>query len=194
MKEFFSILFATIHFILVSRVPVSAQRYSTKLDSASAGNKSIPDAFNPSKGILLIEDAADQDSSTVKSSVSLSYETEDYVNNFVARNKRKMIEYLNENYSSKYEFAAQSEIYGSNAKYSDKTVYQYALVISLVKRSQHKETQFYSGNVESTHHQPIFRYYIYDRLNNKTYAKLGNGGSTIMLAFKSAIKKISKDK
>ncbi|PSL31784.1 hypothetical protein [Chitinophaga ginsengisoli] len=192
MKNFFSVLCVILLFIWGCSVPGSTQRYRSQLDSESAGNKPIPDAFNPSDGILLIEDWADQDRSVVKNSVYVSYQTDDYVNNFVTRNKKRMIAYLKENYPSKYEFAAQSEIYGSKAKYSNKTVYQYALVISLVKRSQRMETQFFSGNEGSTHHQPIFRYYIYDRLNNKTYAALGYGASTIMLAFKGAIKRINR--
>jgi hypothetical protein len=193
MRILFSVLFATLFFILGTGGSVTAQ-YKTKLDSISTGNNQIPDTFNPANVTLLIEETADQDSSGVSNSVTVTYRTDEYINAFVGRNKKKMVSYLDENYSSKYEFAAQSEIYGATEKYSDKTVYRYALVISLLKPEQRVKTQFYSGKEESTHYQPVFRYYVYDRLNNKTYAALGHGSSIIMMAFKSAIKKIKEGK
>lgn len=186
MKHCFSILFITLLFVCIT--PAHAQTKNKK-GVEGAEKKQIPDGFNPSVGVLLIEDSTVLDSSEVKDAdKKRAYE---YSNHFLIRNRKKMAEYLTENYSYKYEFSAQSDIYGGTEKYFDKTVYRYALVFSLIQPEQEFKTQFYNGKDEMTHRQPVFVYYLYDRLNNKSYAYLEGGASLIMPAFKKAMKRIN---
>lgn len=161
------------------------------LDNASNGNEQMPAGFNPANGTLLIEQSIDEDKSKVSVSTNRSFQTDAYMNYFMKKNKEEMIEYADKNYGSKHEFASQNDIYGVGSKYSDKKTYQYALVTSLVKPVQRMDVNKNNGRMESTHHQPIFRFYLYDRLNDKTYAALSKGSSLIMWAYKSSIKKLN---
>ena len=166
----------------------------TSMDNTSQGNEQIPKSFNPGKVTLLIEDEVDPDSSSTDLSTSMSVRTDAYMNGYMTKNQKAMVEYADKNYPYKHEFTTQKEIYGPGSKYSDKSEYQFALVTSLVKPKQEMRLNTDKGKFESTHHEPIFRYYLYDRLNNKTYSALGNGSSLVMWAFKAAIKKLSDGK
>src|SRR5688572_1666700 len=88
------------------------------LDNASKGNGQIPSDFNPNKGVLLIEQTVDDDNSTVAVSTTTSFQTDNYMNYFMKKNKKGMIEYADKNYQYKHEFTSQNEIYSSNSKYS----------------------------------------------------------------------------
>jgi hypothetical protein len=184
MKQRFQILFSLLILFSGCSTPKSA------LDNTSNGNDQIPKAFNPSTDILLIEQAVDDDKSTVDVSTTNSVQTSTYMNAYMRKNRANMIEYADKNYHHKHEFATQDEIYNPNSKYSDKTTYQFALVTSLVKPNQYTKFKD-NGQMESTHYQPIFKFYLYDRLNDKTYSALSNGSSLIMWAFKSAINKLN---
>lgn len=164
------------------------------LDNESNGKEQLPANFNSKPGILLIEQSIDDDKSTVSVSATNSFQTDNYMNAYMKKNKNNMVEYADKNCKYKHEFASQKDIYGSMSKYSDKNIYRYALVTSLVKPSQHYNVNTSNGQLQSTHYQPIFKFYLYDRLSDKTYAALGNGSSLIMWAYKSAIKKINGDK
>jgi len=166
----------------------------SSLDYASSGNESIPQNFNPATGVLLIEQSIEDDNSSVNLSTSVSGRTDDYMNYYMKKNKNAMIEYANKNYPSKHEFASQDDIYSPSSKYGDKNTYQFALVTSLVKPNQYTKVYTDGRMPQSTYNQPVFKFYIYDRLNDKTYAALGHGSSLIMWAFKDAIKKISGGK
>jgi hypothetical protein len=163
------------------------------LDNAGSGNGQLPKKFNPNQGILLIEQSVEEDKSQVALSTHASVSTDTYMNAYMKKNKKAMEEYADKNYQYQHAFTSQDEIYGSGSKYQDKNLYQFALVTSLVKPGQH--TNFSSdGRMQSTHNQPIFRFYLYDRLNDKTYSSLGNGSSLVMWAFKNAIKKLNSIK
>jgi len=131
------------------------------------------------------------DSSSTDLSTSMSVHTETYRNAYMTKNQKAIMEYADKNYPYKHKFTAQKEIYGPESRYSDKTAYQYALVTSLVKPNQYMKMNSSNRQFQSTRNQPIFRYYLYDRLNDKTYSSLGNGSSLVMWAFKSAIKKLN---
>ncbi len=163
------------------------------LDTTSKGNGQIPSNFSASQKILLIEQSVDNDNSSVSVSSYRSVSTSTYTNAYMNKKNNAMKEYADQNYLKKHEFASQSEIYGSDSKYADKNKYQYAMVTSLVKPKQYT-TMSSSGSMGSTHYQPIFKYYIYDRLNDKTYEALGHGSSIIMMAYKSAIKRLNEEK
>lgn len=167
----------------------------SSLDNASSGNEPIPSSFNPTNGVLLIEQSVDDDKSTVAVSTTTSFRTDTYTNYFMKKNKKEMVEYADKNYQYKHEFASQNEIYSAESKYSDKKKYQYALVTSLVKPIQstkvNTDINTDNGQMQSTHYQPIFRFYLYDRLNDKTYSALSRGSSLIMWAYKAAIKKLN---
>lgn len=164
------------------------------MDDSSVGNTQIPISFSPNNGVLLIEQVIDEDKSTVSTSTTNSFQTDTYMNYFMKKNRKNIVEFVDKNYQYKHEYASQSEIYNSNSKYSDKKTFQYALVTSLVKPNQHTRVNTDNGQMSSTHNQPIFKFYLYDRLNDKTYSALGAGSSLIMWAFKSAVKKIIRDK
>lgn len=163
------------------------------LDNESMGNEQIPSDFNAANGVLLIEHNVVDKSD--KAAVAAAAKSKDmYVIAYMTKNSKRMIEFAEKSYPYKHEFATPSDIYESNSKYSDKTVYRYALVTSLVKPIQSDKFNARTGQVTSTHYQPIFRFYLYDRLNDKTYSALSNGSSLIMWAYKAAIKKLAGEK
>jgi hypothetical protein len=164
------------------------------LDTTSSGNEQVPGNFDPNNGILLIEQYVDNDNSTVELSTTSSVQAASYMNYFMKKNRKNMVEYADQNYKYKHEFTSQNDIYGSNSKYSDKKTYQFALVTSLVKTVQSNSIDTHNGQMKSTHHQPVFKFYLYDRLNDKTYSALSKGSSLIMWAYKSAIKKLNEAK
>lgn len=164
----------------------------TSLDSSDNPKEPIPADFKPNNSVLLIEQSVDNDNSSVSVSSTYSVHTDTYMNAYMRKNKTSMIDFADKNYPYKHEFASQNEIYEANSKYSDKNVYRFALVTSITKPSQY--TSMNNGMLESTHYQPIFKFYIYDRLNDKTYAALGHGSSLIMWAYKAAINKIKEVK
>ncbi|HKZ67561.1 MAG TPA: hypothetical protein VJ111_14445 [Chitinophagaceae bacterium] len=186
-SEIMIIVLAIFSVIMGCTTPKSA------LDNESRGNEQIPAIFDPAKRILLIEQNIENDSSSVALSTTMSVKTDDYMNYYMKKNKKSMVEYADKNYPYKHEFASQNDIYGSNSKYSDKHTYQFALVTTMVKPNQYTKVDA-DGRMKPTNYQPIFRFYLYDRLNGKTYSALGNGSSLIMWAFKNAIKKISEQK
>jgi hypothetical protein len=169
-------LFAIL--LVVCIVPANAQSRNRKGIEGAEKNQ-IPEGFNPSVGVLLIEDSAAMDNTGSDMYSNRKYQ---HTNYFLLRNRKKMDGYLTENYSYKYEFAPQNAIYSGTEKFFDKTVYRYALVISLEIR----EFSF-----DEKHNQPVFNYYIYDRLNNISYAYLDGGASLIMVAFRKAMKRIN---
>lgn len=182
-----------IIFSIVSIILFGCSTPKSALDNVSSGNEQIPSTFNPNKGILLIEQNIDVDKSSVSLSTTNTFQTDNYMNYFMKKNKKSMMEYADNNYKYKHEFVSQSDIYNEKSKYNDKVTYQYALVTSLVKPLQSTKVNVDNGKMQSTHYQPIFKFYLYDRLNDKTYAALSAGSSLIMWAFKSAIKKVNRD-
>jgi hypothetical protein len=187
MKKRFQPLFALI--ILFTGCSAS----KSAADVETRGREQIPSMFNPNKGILLIVDSVAGDKSRVDVSMANSYQTDNYMNALMGKNRKNMAEHVEKNYPYKYQFASQGDIYSPETKYNDKTLYQFALVASLGKPDQYYKMET-NGQFNSTHYQPIFTYYLYDRLNNKTYAALGRGSSLIMWAFKDAIKKLKETK
>jgi hypothetical protein len=185
MKQRLQFLLAFLIVVTGCTTPKSA------MDNASKGNEEIPKSFNPGKVTLLIEGEVDSDNSSTDLSTTMSVQTDTYMNAYMTKNQKAMMEYADKNYPYKHKFTTQKEIYGTESKYSDRTEYQYALVTSLVKPNQYMKMNTTNGQFQSTHNQPIFRYYLYDRLNDKTYSSLGNGSSLVMWAFKSAIKRLN---
>lgn len=68
----------------------------------------------------MIEQSIDEDKSSVATSANTSYQTDTYMNYFMKKNKKEMVEYAEKNYQSKHEFASQNDIYRADSKYSDK--------------------------------------------------------------------------
>src|SRR5689334_10462985 len=127
MKQRFQLLLAFLIVITGCSTPKSA------MDNASEGNEQIPKLFNPNKVILLIEGEVDGDGSSTDLSTTQSVRTDTYMNAYMTKNQKAMMEYADKNYPYKHKFTTQKEIYGPDSKYSDKSVYRYALVTSLVK-------------------------------------------------------------
>ncbi len=136
----------------------------TALDNASKGNPQVPTDLDLSKGVLLVE---------------------------IVNNEKRMEKHLKESFPYKYELTDKNAIYGSNDTYTDKNYYRYALVSSVIPAHEGHRTSS-SGMPETYTIQPIFKYYLYDRLNNKTYAALGHGSSLFMWAFRAATKRLLK--
>lgn len=186
MRKYLSII-ASLILLISCGAPKSA------MDNESKGNEDIPASFKPANGVLLIEGSISDDKSQVSTSTTSSMHTDTYMNAWMGKNRNSMIEYADNHYHYKHEFATQNDIYGTSSKYGDKTMYQYALVTSLVKPGQY--TKFSdNGQMQSTHNQPIFRFYLYDRLNDKTYSSLGHGSSLVMWAYRAAIDRLAKVK
>lgn len=185
MRQRFLMVFAAI-----SMFVYGCGTSKSALDNESAGNGQLPSDFNAANGVLLIEHNVVDKSD--RAAVAAAMQSENtYVIAYMTKNRKQMIEYADKNYPYKHEFATPSDIYDANSKYSDKTIYRYALVTSMVKPVQHDRFNERTGQLTSTNYQPIFRFYLYDRLNDKTYAALGHGSSLIMWAYKAAIKKLS---
>jgi len=105
------------------------------------------------------------------------------------KNEKAMIEHAKDNYKYKHQFATLHDIFGTDSKY-DKSAYRFALVTS--RGNFMDQTKIRSdGTTSITVLQPIFQYYIYDRLEGKAYPALSRGSSLIMWAFKGAIKRIN---
>ncbi len=177
---------AAICLILLS---VGCSGPKSSLDSESAGTTPFPPDFQPKAVVLLIEQSIDEDKSSTNLSTTSSVRTDSYMNYFMKKNRKAMEEYANKNYPYQHEFASQTDIYESSQKYSDKSRYRYALVTSITKPIQAEKVAA-DGRTSSTYNQPVFKFYIYDRLNDKTYSALGHGSSLVMWAYKDAIKKI----
>ena len=186
MKQKFLITCAVISVLFFA---CSAPKSS--LDYASKGNPAIPENFNPATGVLLIEQNI-EDGSRVDLSTSVGVRSDTYTNYYMKKKKKAMIEYADKNYPYKHEFASQNDIYSPSSKYADKNTYQFALVTSLGAPGQHTEMR--SDGMHSTHNAPIFKFYIYDRLNDKTYSALSNGSAFLLAAFKEAIQKVNDEK
>lgn len=188
MKKWFLVAASIVSFYALS----SFSNGLRMMKSIITNEEQIPSDFNPSQSSLLIEDSTSGDKSKVYVAINEFYVTDDYINGYLRKRRDDIKEHASKNYPYKYEFTSTDNIYGKGDKYTDKSIYRYALVIELIKQEQHQKI-YNDGKFhpyESTHLQPIFRYHLYDRLNNKTYAALGNGSSIIMMAFKAAIKRI----
>ncbi len=162
---------------LIAFVLLSCSASKTTLDHASSGSPALPTDFSPGNGTLLIESSDGKDS---------------YSEHFLSKNQKEMIEYAKDKYKFKHEFASLDEIYGEKSRF-DKTTHRFALVTAVTTASQFSKTAA-DGTVRTTVLQPIFRYYLYDRQQDKTYAALSKGSSLIMWAYKAAIKTVAEVK
>ncbi|MDI9363459.1 MAG: hypothetical protein QM541_00810 [Flavobacterium sp.] len=122
-----------------------------------------PNDFDPNNGVLLIEK--------------------------ITRPKleqKKIEEYMLKNYPYRYEFVDAADLKGSNKKFEDKNVYQFALV------STYKIINIHEGKIDKTGFKKplnvgIFDFNFIDRLNNKVYPKSGIYSSWASMTFKKII-------
>ena len=176
------LLLTALFFLFIIALPASAQRPADRDDKVQ-----LPPDFVSQSGTILIQVEASNDKTPVALSTTSAMYSDEYINGQI--NKRKAEEYADKNLSTKHVCVSQREIYDSTGQYADKNTFRYALIIVLIGQDQHIKA---GTSMQSTYYQPIFRFRVYDRLNNKVYAELGNGSSIFMWGFKSAIKKIGK--
>lgn len=128
--------------------------------------KWIPQDFNPSKTILLVE----------KFKVSDKAE-------------QKMEDYMSETYGNKYEFVDLSVIKNRDGKYANTKLYKYALVISSHTNTITKaEGASTSGGLRVTG----FDFNFYDRELDKNYPPTKRASSYAIMTFKPVINTIVK--
>ncbi|MBP6430449.1 MAG: hypothetical protein KA319_01680 [Ferruginibacter sp.] len=128
--------------------------------------KWIPQDFDPSKTILLVE----------KFKVSDKAE-------------QKMEDYMSENYGNKYEFVDLSVIKNREGKYANTKLYKYALVISSHTNTITKaEGASTSGGLRVTG----FDFNFYDRELDKNYPPTKRASSYAITTFKPVINTIVK--
>ena len=157
----------------------------------------LPPDFNPSQGVLLIEDSTDGDNRRLWVTgygTSYNAESKDYANAYFIKDKKKLIKYAEKNYPYGYEFASHGEIFDSASAYSDRNKYRFALVISIkppvgsgVRLDNH-------GNQYTPPSFPTFLFHLYDRLTNTIYAPLGRGSYQLSPTFQKAINAITGKK
>ncbi len=127
-------------------------------------DKWIPDDFNPSKTILLVQ----------KFTISENAES-------------KMEEYMSEKYPYKYEFVSLQTIRSKEGKYSNTSLYKYALIIT-----SHTTT---SRDMQTGKPGPTvtgFDYNFYNRENDKNYPATNKSSSYAIMTFKPVINSIVK--
>jgi hypothetical protein len=146
----------------------------------------LPAGFNPATTTLLLEHIPEK--TTPRSSENSGYDSWSYY--FIRKNDDEMQKYAGKNYQYKYQFATQKEIY-TDTMYADRNAYRYALVSTIMPVDNYMR-YMNNGSWKMTNNQPIFQYYIYDRLEGVTYAPLSRGSSLVMWAFKQGLRKAAK--
>ncbi|TCJ17651.1 hypothetical protein EPD60_05535 [Flaviaesturariibacter flavus] len=172
-----SIRHLTTALILTASLGAAAQKTS---------KEQLPAGFSPATTTLLVEHIPEK--TTPKSSENSGYDAWTYY--FMRKNGDEMEKYLQKNYPYKYQLATQKEIYTDSA-YNDAKTYRYALVATLIPVDNYMK-YMQNGQWKMTNNQPIFQYYIFDRVEKITYAPLSKGSSLVMWAFKQGVRKASK--
>lgn len=130
----------------------------------SNGQKWIPENFEPSKTVLLVE----------KLDVS-------------ERQTKKMEDYMSEKYPYKYEFVSLSTIKTTTGKYADTKLYKYALVIS-----SHLTTYTHTDGSASAMRTTGYDFNFYDRSNDKEYPSTTKSSGYPIMTFEPVINTIVK--
>lgn len=119
----------------------------------------IPGDFNPREGVLLVEEVT-----------------------WPSKQGRIMREYMEEKYPYKYEFVSTKDLQENSAKYSDKSVYRFAIVHSFKTHLMHQ----YDPS-RRTLPVGMVDFSFYDRLNAKAYPQTGKGSSLASVTFRPFI-------
>jgi len=128
------------------------------------GNTWIPENFDPSKTILLVE----------KFDVS-------------EKQAQKMEDYMAEKYPYKYEFVPLATIKTPAGKYADTKLYKYALVIS-----SHLSKYVHTDGTPSAMRTTGFDFNFYDRNNDKEYPATAKASGYPIMTFQPVINTIVK--
>lgn len=117
----------------------------------------LPADFDPKTGVLLVEEVV-----------------------WPKAQGQKMKEYMEQNYPYKYAFVSAKELADPGGKYSDKTLYRFAIVNSYKDHIMH---EFKPNQITIS----MTDFNFVDRLNSKTYPKSGKGSSYASVTFKPFI-------
>ncbi len=157
------------------------------LDRATYNTANVPAGYNPSKHILLFVEmprlnAPDQTNTSVT---------------------KKLDESLKEYFPYKYEIASKEDILNINSKYSDTSVYRFAVsnTLNIVTRTttttytQKTATGTNKYSTSPSARTTYLSFSFYDRINEQQYANTGNSFPKlgyVVAAFSELVKRAKK--
>ena len=161
----------------------------TEYDYYNVKDQQYPIDFSKGNFILLIERADE-----VTHSSLLGFSLTEYKNFYLNTTERKIKTFADGNCRFNHEFATIQEIHSDTLRFHDRMIYRYALITSCGPGPSSSLADQLVHNTSTNVYMPMFKFYIYDRLNDVIYSHLYGGSSTIMHAFKAAIDQINDAK
>jgi len=142
----------------------------------------IPAGFNPEKHVLLFLEMPKKNSTKKSEGIT-----------------KKLDKAVKKNWPYKYEIVSQDEISGANSKYTDTSIYRYAILNSLSSyrgmRESHDPRPSQRGvYTQSTASVTSIDFCFYDRVTQEKYEYSGKHSSFIGMTISAFMKMIKKDK